>query len=70
MEREGIQLFVVSKRDRLLTIVIFFLMIISFILHLSVFVDIFFQNNAHQNNRTELPGKKCRFIIIIIIIII
>jgi hypothetical protein len=56
MDRPERQLYYASKRERLLAITIFLLMLISFFIHLSAFADVFLQNMEFENNQTQIKS--------------
>jgi len=63
MNRDENQMYYASKRERLLAITIFLLMLTSFFLHLCAFSDIFFRNlDYQQKNETEIKSKNKYFI--------
>jgi hypothetical protein len=63
MNRDENQFHYASKRERLLAVTIFLLMLMSFFLHLCAFSDIFFRNlDYQQKNQTEIRSEKQYFI--------
>lgn len=62
MDREESQIHYASKRERLVAVTIFMLMLLSFFLHLCALSGVLLKNIDEQNNQTDANSKDHSFL--------